>query len=88
KDGAFRLAINHQIPIVPITFADNKKRFSYTFFSGSPGRMRAKIHEFIETKDLKIDATRAINEKAKAVIYNQLLRYTLKNNKKATLVKE
>ncbi|TYA66265.1 lysophospholipid acyltransferase family protein, partial [Seonamhaeicola marinus] len=23
KDGAFRLAINHQIPIVPLTFADN-----------------------------------------------------------------
>lgn len=31
KDGAFRLAIEHQISIVPITFADNKKRFSYTF---------------------------------------------------------
>ena len=25
KDGAFRLAINHHIPIVPITFGDNKK---------------------------------------------------------------
>ena len=31
KDGAFRLAINHKIPIVPLTFYDNKKRFSYTF---------------------------------------------------------
>jgi 1-acyl-sn-glycerol-3-phosphate acyltransferase len=39
KDGAFRLAIEHQIPIVPMTFPDNKKRFSYTFFSGSPGIM-------------------------------------------------
>ena len=36
KDGAFRLAINHKTPIVPITFADNKKRFSYTFFSRIP----------------------------------------------------
>ena len=25
KDGAFRLAIDHQLPIVPITFGDNKK---------------------------------------------------------------
>jgi len=49
KDGAFRLAIEHQIPVVPITFADNKKRLSYTFFSGSPGLRRAKIHRFIET---------------------------------------
>ena len=31
KDGAFRLAIDHQIPIVPIVYADNKERFSYTF---------------------------------------------------------
>ncbi len=44
KDGSFRLAIEHQIPIVPLIFPDNKKRFSYTFFSGSPGLMRA--HRF------------------------------------------
>jgi len=49
KDGAFRLAIEHQIPIVPLTFPDNKKRFSYTFFSGSPGIMRVKIHSFVAT---------------------------------------
>ena len=33
KNGAFRLAIEHQIPIVPITFYYCKKLFSYTFFS-------------------------------------------------------
>jgi len=54
KDGAFRLAINHNIPIVPLTFPDNKKRFSYTFFSGGPGRMRVCMHKFIETADLEI----------------------------------
>src|SRR5690606_40937551 len=43
KDGAFRLAIDHQIPIVPITFYDNKKRFSYKFLSGSPGK-RSEEH--------------------------------------------
>ena len=73
KDGAFRLAINHQIPIVPMTFLDNKKRFSYTFFSGSPGKMRVKIHPFIETKGLTIQDTKAINVKAKELIYNALL---------------
>jgi 1-acyl-sn-glycerol-3-phosphate acyltransferase len=30
KDGAFP-AIEHQIPIVPITFGDNKRRFSDAF---------------------------------------------------------
>lgn len=72
KDGAFRLAINHKIPIVPITFADNKKRFSYTFFSGSPGRMRIKIHKFLDTKDLTIEDTKALNKKARAIILKQL----------------
>ena len=75
KDGAFRLAINHQIPIVPITFADNKRRFSYTFFSGSPGRMRAKIHEFIPTEGLVVEDTKPINAKTRAIILNQLEAY-------------
>ncbi len=75
KDGAFRLAINHKIPIVPLTFADNKKRFSYTFFSGGPGKMRVKIHEFLPTEHLTIDDTRALNEKARALILKQLHRF-------------
>mgnify|MGYP003602205128 FL=1 len=76
KDGAFRLAIEHQIPIVPITFPDNKKRFSYTFFSGSPGLMRAKIHPIIETKGLDIENkedVKKLNEQTRQIIYNQLI---------------
>ncbi|WP_344787855.1 lysophospholipid acyltransferase family protein [Postechiella marina] len=75
KDGAFRLAINHQIPIVPLTFADNKTRFSYTFFSGSPGRMRAKMHKFIETKGLTVTDTKSLNAESRNVILNQLKVY-------------
>jgi 1-acyl-sn-glycerol-3-phosphate acyltransferase len=72
KAGAFRLAINHQIPIIPITFGDNKARFSYAFFSGGPGKMRVKVHKFIETKGLKTTDTSKVNEKARTIIYNQL----------------
>lgn len=75
KDGAFRLAINHQIPIVPITFADNKKRFSYTFFSGSPGKMRSKIHHFISTEGLTTVETKQLNNQTRSLILNQLLDY-------------
>ncbi len=78
KSGAFRLAIDHQIPIIPMTFADNKKRFSYVFFHGSPGRMRVKIHKFIETKGLSVDDKDIIMEKARNIIYNQLLDYNKK----------
>jgi len=72
KDGAFRMAINHQIPIVPITFGDNKKRFSYIFFSGSPGQMRAKVHKFIPTEGLTIEDTKCLNAETRDLLLNQL----------------
>ncbi len=81
KDGAFRLAIEHQIPIVPITFADNKKRFSYQFFSGSPGKMRAVVHPFIETTGLSAENKadiKMLREATRDVILSQLLEFQKK----------
>ncbi len=75
KDGAFRLAIEHQIPVVPMTFPDNKKRFSFRFFSGSPGLMRAYVHRFIETSGLTLDDKKELKDRVRQVIYHQLLRY-------------
>lgn len=72
KDGAFRLAIDHQIPIVPLVFFDNKKRFSYTFFSGSVGKMRAKILPFFSTENLDQTYKRELKEKVRAAIYAEL----------------
>ena len=73
KDGAFRLAIEHKIPIVPMTFYDNKKRLSYTFFSGSPGIMRAKIHHFFDTVNLTMDAKKELKENVREVILTELM---------------
>ena len=72
KSGAFRLAIEHKVPIVPITFYDCKKRFSYTFFSGSPGVLRVKIHKFIDTKNLNIEDKNYLKEEVYRVLYNSL----------------
>ena len=72
KDGAFRLAIDHQIPIAPITFLDNKKRFSYTFFSGGPGKLRVKFHDLISTTNYKMNEKRKLNEITRGLILNQL----------------
>ncbi len=77
KDGAFRLAIEHQVPIVPLTFFDNKKRFSYTFFSGSPGIMRVFIHALVPTTGKTIENKKDIKEVKEQVyeaIYNQLIK--------------
>lgn len=72
KDGAFRLAIEHQIPIVPLTFHDTKKRFSYTFLSGGPGKLRVRIHEFIPTKNLQAADKRELKEKVRGIILQEL----------------
>lgn len=52
KDGAFNLAISHRIPIVPMVFLDNKERFPFSIHHGGPGRLRALILPFYDTKDL------------------------------------
>lgn len=55
KDGAFRLAIKKQVPIVPITFLDNWKLFGdpeQLMSRGRPGIARTVVHPAIETKGL------------------------------------
>lgn len=74
KDGAFRLAIEHQIPIVPMTFFDNKKRFSFTFLSGTTGRMRVKIHTPIETEGKTLEYRKALKEEVRNLILNDLIK--------------
>ena len=73
KNGAFVLAIEHKIPIVPISFYDCKKRFSYTFFSGSPGLLRVKVHKFIKTEKLSLKDKELVKQQTHSIIYNDLL---------------
>ena len=72
KDGAFKMAIAHNIPVAPITFYDNKQRFSFTFFSGGPGRMRAKVHHFFQTGMLGEEDKSTLREEVRQVILNEL----------------
>ncbi|WP_112378061.1 lysophospholipid acyltransferase family protein [Flagellimonas maritima] len=72
KDGAFKMAIAHKIPIVPITFHDNKKRFSFTFLSGGPGRVRATVHQFFETGILAEEDKSTLREEVRKIIYKNL----------------
>ena len=72
KDGAFRIAIEHGLPIVPMVFFDNKKRFSYTFFSGSPGKMRAKIYPIIETKGKTLEDKNDLKQQVRQLILEPL----------------
>jgi 1-acyl-sn-glycerol-3-phosphate acyltransferase len=79
KDGAFRLAIEHQIPVVPVTFYDNKKRFPFQFYKGSPGKMRVKVHESIPTAGMTLSEDKVrFRESVRAIILNDLEKDFLK----------
>lgn len=72
KDGAFKMAIAHNIPVVPMTFYDNKKRFSFTFLSGGPGLIRAKVHSFFETALLEDEDKITLREQVRQLIFTEL----------------
>lgn len=72
KDGAFKMAIAHNIPVVPMTFYDNKRRFSFTFLSGGPGLIKAKVHTFFETALLEDEDKSTLREEVRHVILREL----------------
>lgn len=77
KDGAFRLALEHQIPIAPMTFHDNKKRLPYDIFKGSPGKMRVTIHDIISTEGMNPTDRKVIKNQTRELILKELLHPSL-----------
>lgn len=75
KTGAFNLALDHHLPIVPMIFPDNKKRFSYTFLSGSPGKLRVRILRFMDTSNKGHHDRKIIRDEAREIIYTELLKF-------------
>ncbi len=58
KNGAFKIALESGADILPVVIYDNKKRFPWSYFKGSPGISRIKYLDPIkignfEKKDLK-----------------------------------
>lgn len=74
KQGAFSLAIEFTIPIVPQTYYDCKRFFSWDVFKGRPGKLRIKQHKFIETKEMSvINDMNQLKDKTFATIYKELI---------------
>jgi len=72
KKGAFSMAIDHKIPIVPMTFYDNKKRMPFSMDKGYPGISRVKVHRFIATQNLKESDKDSIREDVRTLILEDL----------------
>ena len=79
KDGAFRLAIDFEIPVVPMTFIGLKKMFPFRFFAGHPGNVFIYQHPFVETKGLSQRDKPELKDQVRELILQPLLKHE-KNN--------
>jgi len=75
KNGPFRLAIEQNINIIPITIADNKKKFPQEYFKGMPGIIRIKVHKSIEQNKTKKITVDNLNTCVYNIIFEQLKKY-------------
>ncbi len=78
KAGAFRMAIEHKLPILPMVFLDNKKRLPYTLTEGKPGALRVKFLPVVETKHLDIKEWQDLRDYVYSIMYNEILQDQLK----------
>ncbi len=76
KNGPFKLAIEKQVPIVPVTFIDNWNHlYVDKQIYGKPGRLRIVIHEPIDTTSMTENELETLKEKVYQVIHNELSHY-------------
>lgn len=75
KDGAFRLAIDHQIPLAPIAMGYLKSYFPFQWGIGKPGQVPVVLLPPIETKGLTQEDKKEIKEQAYQVIYKEVVQW-------------
>lgn len=75
KNGAFKLAIDKQVPIVPIVFPDNWKLFQNGGFfksHGRPGKAKAIVRKPIFTRGMTNSDLIPLREKTRSIIQDIL----------------
>jgi 1-acyl-sn-glycerol-3-phosphate acyltransferase len=73
KDGPFRMAIEKQIPLLPITIMGNWGLLpDQGIFEGRPGFAYQYVHKPIETKGLTLEDIEKLKEQVFDVISNKL----------------
>jgi 1-acyl-sn-glycerol-3-phosphate acyltransferase len=76
-DGAFRLAISAQTPIVPLIFPDTNKRWHFTgWWKIKPGLNRAEFLEPIEVKGMTMADLPALKAKVYMLMEKELSKYS------------
>jgi 1-acyl-sn-glycerol-3-phosphate acyltransferase len=73
KNGAFSLAIEYKMPIVPQVYFDGKRLFSWDYLKGGPGVFRIRQHRFIKTAELKDTDMERLKQQTFELIHSDLL---------------
>ena len=72
KKGAFKLALDHKLPILPLVFLDCKRKFPWYTTHGYPGSLRVKELDVIQVKDMQHKSIELLQKKAYKLIKNSL----------------
>jgi 1-acyl-sn-glycerol-3-phosphate acyltransferase len=72
KKGAFRTAIDQQIPILPVTLVGTRDVLPAKTVSLFPGRVRMVIHPPIETAGMSVDQVGELMQSSRARIMSAL----------------
>ncbi len=75
KDGAFIMAIQQQVPIVPMSFHNNHQIMDEDTLLMRPGVLHVEIHPPIETQGLTMEDLPVLREKVFESIQNPILAY-------------
>jgi len=81
KSGAFVLAVQKQIPVLPVTFLTNwrlMQRGDFWFGRAGPGIAQISIHPPVSTKGLSRERVPEIQELVKAIINKPLASFQVK----------
>ncbi|HEX7017076.1 MAG TPA: lysophospholipid acyltransferase family protein [Cyclobacteriaceae bacterium] len=84
KDGAFRLAIEKQIPVVPVTIPFNWIILPDDTFLLTWGRVVAIFHEPIHTEGLRLEHVDELKARVHEIIRNELNRWNYGNRPPVT----
>ena len=75
KDGAFRIAVDHQIAIAPMSFGKLKYFFPFNWGKGYPGVVPVIQHPIISTKNKTAADRKALKEEAYQMILDPLAQW-------------
>ena len=75
KDGAFIMAIQQQVPIVPMSFHNNHYIMDEKSLLMRPGTLHVEIHPPFDTKGLTMEDLPVLREKVFESIQNPILAY-------------